>query len=203
MLLNKQRLLSLAAVCGTLAFTGATAARAEKPAAPGVVRISDRGQGIQQTSHVKYRLVSPGGLINDSVLHPAGKYREVSGGACGNGNCGFDGCGSGHCGKRGWFSRLCAADMRYKKCKFGYFLPSGCGGGGCPWFGTYDMVYPVNPHYFDSRDGKVYAAQGYGVPVAVPLAPNVRHTYNYGWGIPSSRRTPISNYAPAVQVINP
>jgi len=60
-----------------------------------------------------------------------------------------------------------------------------------PLAGHYHIVYPVNPGYFDSRDGQVYAAPGYGGPVSVPLAPVVNHTYNYGWGIPSSRLTPV------------
>lgn len=91
----------------------------------------------------------------------------------------------------------CRADLyekkQYLKCKFGYFCPSGGDGKGVPAFGRYSMVYPVNPDYFDSRDGQVYAAPGYGGPVSVPLAPNVNHTYNYGWGIPSSRLTPIAH----------
>lgn len=70
---------------------------------------------------------------------------------------------------------------------------------GCPPVGLYSAVYPVNPYHFDGRDGQVYAAQGVGGPVSVPLAPNVRHTYNYGWGVPSSRLTPISNVLPPVQ----
>ncbi len=61
-----------------------------------------------------------------------------------------------------------------------------------PLAGHYGMGYPIDPHYFDQRDGRIYAAQGYGHPVAVPLAPNVEYTYNYGWGLPSSRLTPIS-----------
>ena len=59
-------------------------------------------------------------------------------------------------------------------------------------FGSYDIVYAADPNYFDSRDGRVYSAQGYGIPMSVPLAPNVEHAYSYGWGIPSSRLTPIS-----------
>ncbi len=78
-------------------------------------------------------------------------------------------------------------------CKFGYFIPTGCCGKGCPIAGRYRMVYAVEPNYFDPRDGQIFAAQGTGVPMAVPLAPNVGHTYNYSWGIPSSRLTPISN----------
>ncbi|QDU12138.1 hypothetical protein [Gimesia aquarii] len=78
------------------------------------------------------------------------------------------------------------------RCKFGYFIPTGCGGKGCPPIGHYNMTYAVDPYSFDQRDGRIYGAQGYGVPIAVPLAPNVRQSYNYGWGIPSSRITPIS-----------
>ena len=74
--------------------------------------------------------------------------------------------------------------------------PNGCGGKGCPPIGVYQMTYPVNPDYFDGRDGNVHAAKGYGVPVAVPLAPVVRHQYNYSWGVPASRITHISNHAP-------
>lgn len=78
------------------------------------------------------------------------------------------------------------------RCKFGYFIPTGCGGKGCAPFGHYKMTYAVDPYQFDPRDGQLYGAQGYGVPIAVPLAPNVRHTYNYSWGVPSSRLTPVT-----------
>ena len=59
-------------------------------------------------------------------------------------------------------------------------------------FGTYQMIYPVNPGYFDPRDTRLYGAQGAGVPITVPLAPNVGSAYNYGTGLPASRLTPIS-----------
>jgi hypothetical protein len=81
----------------------------------------------------------------------------------------------------------------HHRCKWGYFYPTGCGGAGCPWMGKYQMVYAVDPGYTDARDSRLYSAQGAGVPMAVPLAPNVRHTYNYSWGLPASRLTPISN----------
>lgn len=58
--------------------------------------------------------------------------------------------------------------------------------------GRYTKVYSVDPWHSDVRDGRVYAAKGYGIPMTVPLPPNVEHEYNYGWGIPSSRLTPIS-----------
>ena len=76
---------------------------------------------------------------------------------------------------------------------FGWMTPTGCGGQGCPPAGKYSMVYAADPNYFDSRDGSLYAAPGYGTPVTVPLAPNVHHQFNYGWGVPSSRITPISH----------
>ncbi len=79
-------------------------------------------------------------------------------------------------------------------CHLGYFIPrGGADGKGLPPFGCYNMVYATDPSYFDQRDGQVYAAQGYGVPVGVPLAPNVHHSYNYSWGTPSSRLTPVGN----------
>jgi hypothetical protein len=87
----------------------------------------------------------------------------------------------------------CLAGEYWFRNKFGYFFPTGCCGRGCPPMGHYSMVYPLDPNYFDQRDGNIYAAQGYGGPVAVPLAPNVRFAYNYGWGVPSSRLTPISH----------
>jgi hypothetical protein len=53
---------------------------------------------------------------------------------------------------------------------------------------------PVNPWYCDPRDVQVYASQGNNVPITVPLAPMVQ-TYNYGWGIPSTRLSAAGNYA--------
>lgn len=87
-------------------------------------------------------------------------------------------------------------DHRSPECKFGYFIPSGNGGSGTPLVGGYSMVYPLNPHYTDPRDMSIYAAQGYGVPMTVPLAPVVQDAYNYSWGIPSSRLTPVSRTVP-------
>jgi hypothetical protein len=84
----------------------------------------------------------------------------------------------------------------HKHGKLAYFHPMGNGGEGVPPFGCYHLVYAADPSYFDPRDGQIYAAQGWGVPMAVPLAPTVRHTMNYSTGIPSSRLTPISNVVP-------
>lgn len=79
---------------------------------------------------------------------------------------------------------------------FGWMIPSGCCGQGCPPVGKYGVTYANQPNYIDPRDTQVYAAQGYGMPMAVPLAPNVTHTYNYSSGLPASRVTHIGNYNP-------
>lgn len=112
---------------------------------------------------------------------------------------------AGRC--RDGFGRICSHDpfcscfngcfcdnmCMYLHCKFGYFCPSGKG---MPFHGCYSRVYPQDVNYFDQRDGQMFSAQGYGVPIAVPLAPVVGQTYNYGWGVPASRLTPISTLAP-------
>lgn len=101
--------------------------------------------------------------------------------------------GFGNGGLRAHCCDKCYAFKQYIRCKFGYFYPTGNGGTGVPPFGKYARVYPEDVNYFDGRDGQLYGAQGYGVPIGVPLAPVVGHTYNYGWGIPSSRLTPVSH----------
>ncbi len=132
-------------------------------------------------------------------------YRNSRGsnGYSNGGYCNDGSCGNGH-RISSFLAQQCAIHNSrkwennarlnaYLRCKLGYFIHDGCGGVGCKPFGQYSIVYPDNPAHFDGRDGQVYAAQGVGGPVSVPLAPNVRHAYNYGWGIPSSRLTPISN----------
>lgn len=124
------------------------------------------------------------------------------------GNCGLANCLRGHSSNFRMRNQIASATLHascqeschekefWFRSKFGYFFPTGCCGRGCPPIGHYSMVYPLDPNYFDQRDGNVYAAQGANGPVSVPLAPNVRHTYNYGWGIPSSRMTPVSHPYP-------
>jgi hypothetical protein len=86
--------------------------------------------------------------------------------------------------------------INYFRCKFGYLIPTGNGGAGTPPLGKYSRVYPEDPGYFDQRDGMLWGAQGYGTPIAVPLAPVVSHQWNYSWGTPASRLTPVSRIAP-------
>ena len=81
---------------------------------------------------------------------------------------------------------------------FGWLVPSGCCCQGCPPIGKYCVNYADNPGYSHPQDGQAWGAQGYGVPVTVPLPPNVRHSYNYSWGTPSSRITPMGNYSGTV-----
>ncbi len=105
-----------------------------------------------------------------------------------------DDCEGGSC-EGGEYDPAVARAERLRR-RYGYFCPEGCCGKGCPRIGTYHMAYSVYPPYSDPRDHRIYAAHGYGVPMAVPLAPNVRHTYNFSWGIPASRLTPVSRYIP-------
>jgi hypothetical protein len=63
----------------------------------------------------------------------------------------------------------------------------------CRWrFGSASL-YTNNNYHFDPRDTRVYASQAYNTPVTIPVAPMAR-TYNYGWGVPSSRLSPIGGY---------
>jgi len=133
--------------------------------------------------------------------------------ACGGRGCGRCRRGGRHgaCANQHWLARCLgnhaaahrarnryasAAACQYFRCKFGFLIHDGNGGVGSPLFGHYSIVYPADPNYFDGRDGQVYAAQGYGGAVSVPLAPTVRNAYNYSWGVPSSRITPVSNTTP-------
>lgn len=133
---------------------------------------------------------------------------DCDGSCCSDGSCGACcDCKGGKCKPphghiRSWLkgqSSLHRARTRhnshvfsaYMKSKFGYFCPTGNCGKGMPLWGKYHLVYAAQPGYTDERDGYTFAAPGYGTPVNVPLAPNVRHAYNYSWGIPSSRLTPI------------
>lgn len=87
-------------------------------------------------------------------------------------------------------------NARLADCLFGWMIPSGCCGQGCPPVGKYQIVYADQPGYVNPKDTQMYGAQGYGMPMTVPLAPNVNYTYNYSSGIPSSRITHIGNYNP-------
>ena len=100
-----------------------------------------------------------------------------------------------------WWRGQCvnyhARNQRLANHLFGWMVPSGCCGQGCPPIGKYQITYANDPDYADHRDnGQAYGAQGYGMPLSVPLAPTVRQAYNYSWGTPSSRITPMGNYTP-------
>lgn len=110
----------------------------------------------------------------------------------------------GTCGGARWPGRFwrgqqfnyLSRNQRLANHLFGWLIPSGCGGQGCPPCGKYGITYADDPAYADSRDAQAYGAQGYGVPMTVPLAPNVRYAYNFSWGTPSSRLTQIGSYDP-------
>lgn len=181
---------------GLLLVAGGTAQAAE-PETAGVVRISKpashtvraQSEGIQLTGCKEcegaWSGSKHGGYYSSgSEGYPYGGYGGGHGGWGKGGSC--DSCYGG------------GSDpvLEYFKCKFGFLIPTGCGGAGCPPIGKYARVYPNDPSYFDGRDGQAWGAHGYGVPVAVPLAPVVSHQYNYSWGTPASRLTPVSRIAP-------
>jgi hypothetical protein len=134
--------------------------------AVGVVRVSDTKPGSAPSA-----ASAPAGA-------PSATPAPVQGSAatCDSGNC-------GNCPPRaGLLGRCCLCNSG---CGW-QFLDAHC----------YCYTYAYNPWYTDCRDGRVYAAYGWGAPMTVPLAPTVTNQHNYGWGIPSSRLTPISRVAP-------
>lgn len=107
--------------------------------------------------------------------------------------------GTGSACRDGWHGQ--AMSFRNKNARladklFGWLIPSGCCGQGCPPVGKYCQTYADDPGYINPNDTQLYGAQGYGMPMTVPLAPNVYHSYNYSAGIPASRITHIGNYNP-------
>ncbi|QDV48099.1 hypothetical protein [Gimesia fumaroli] len=166
-------LLAVAGICTVLSAQNLQAGE------PGSLKISQKaGAPIKQVGYINDKCGCKQNHVYSYSNGPA-----YAGGGCPS--CRAGSRTSAGIGKRGSL-------REFLRCKFGYFIPTGCGGKGCAPFGHYKMTYAVDPYQFDPRDGQLYGAQGYGVPVAVPLAPNVRHTYNYGWGVPSSRLTPVT-----------
>ena len=121
--------------------------------------------------------------------------------------------GGGRYPKRWWRGQqlsYLARNQRLSNILFGWMIPSGCCGQGCPPVGKYQITYadqsggcqtggcqygcgPMGggmPGSGHPQDSIAYGAQGFGVPVTVPLPPNVRQSYNYSWGLPASRVTP-------------
>lgn len=153
----------------------------------------------------------PTGACNGAVCY-AGMYCDPSDcNNCFQGSYGYGVHGCDPCqGRHGRHGHQCCNPKPkglWQKCAranntvcdrlFGWMIPSGCGGQGAPLAGKYHMVYAEQPSWIDPRDTQIYAAQGYGMPMTVPLAPNVNHAYNYSSGIPASRVTTIGNYNPA------
>jgi hypothetical protein len=129
-----------------------------------------------------------------------GYYGQEDCEECDDDDCHCPLCCLKHCCK---YPFCCFCDALYSENGFGNGDGNGAWQREIPRTGFYNLAYPVNPYHFDERDGRIYAAQGYGHPVGVPLAPNVEHTYNYGWGVPSSRLSPVSRMPGAPGVANP
>lgn len=157
-----------------LSFAMGAAATADDSA--GVVRVSDTKPGTAPSA-----VSAPAGAPVGAPA-PAPLAVEGSAGAgCNSGNCGSN-CGNCPPARNGLLGSLfcCNSGCGWR------FLDAHC----------YCYTYAYNPWYTDCRDGRVYAAYGWGAPMSVPLAPTVTNQHNYGWGIPSSRLTPISRVAP-------
>ncbi len=93
-------------------------------------------------------------------------------------------------------SGLASSAMAGGNCPYCYGRGWGSGwgsGSGSNWGRGSGSLYVNNSYYYDVRDTRLYSAQKFNVPVTVPVAPVVR-TYNYGWGIPSARLSPIGGY---------
>ena len=204
----------LAAAAALLAT--ATAARAGDASAPGIARISD---GVMPVGHqhcapapvVGQSCLAPAPCAPSgcqpqcckhdghcSCLRRLLHHRRCHLGDDCDDDCDDHGCRNWLCNRCGWHGS-CLGGL----CPHCGILCSPCAlpcalwhslkhyhRGLCP-VGVYCHAHAVNANYFDPRDGRLYAAQGYGIPVSVPLAPQVDFTYNYGWGIPASRLTPI------------
>ena len=163
-----------------------------------------------------YSMCDPcyGGMCDAGNCNMGSCYTQTDCNSCYNGmNGGWgnscDSCQDPCYGGRGRNGRKCCdgrTPSYAEKCKesnnclcdrlFGWMIPSGNCGQGSPWLGKYHMTYADQPSYIDPRDTQLYAAQGYGMPMSVPLAPNVHHAYNYSSGMPASRITHIGNYNP-------
>ena len=208
--------------CGTDACGSASVGRATMRRTP-VRNWMQSNQRMRQTNRMGRRMQascdpyggsSYGAGYNNRMNRLLGSRRgnqacgTGAGGACGlRGGLGGLG-GGGLSGLGGGGGSACSSfwarssqsyqsrNARLSQHLFGWLVPSGNGGQGSPPIGKYHTTYTQNANHFDQRDGEVYAAQGYGTNVTVPLAPNVRHAYNYGWGMPSSRITRVSSVAP-------
>lgn len=203
-------------------ISAAGLASAQEPTA-GVVRISDNvavGEQLKQQSYSMHSSL----VVSDCDTQTPGCDPQVGSYQCED----CRECDYGCCWKHKTWQWIChpfCADDCYQGHRCRSNCPPDqcphCRNGNCPYhghsksghgykatrgvapFGCYTMAYPVNPDYCDGRDGSLYAAQGYGINVTVPLAPNVGAAYNYGWGVPSSRLTPISNPLPVPPMSSP
>ena len=117
----------------------------------------------------------------NSANDPNRGYTAYShtGGSC----CWGNKCGWGH------DCAACRAECGHRfRCSMAWLKPLTYWDAGCQ-----TDIIALNPGYAHPNDlNQGYAAQGYGGPVSIPQAPNVRANFNYGWGIPSSRLTPTS-----------
>jgi hypothetical protein len=128
------------------------------------------------------------------IYHPSSPHQWFGGnghGTCPSCHCNPCRCGNGY----GANGQVDYGDKIFS-CLFGWAFPSGACGQGLPLVGKYHMVYADQPGYVNPADTQLYSAQGYGMPMTVPLAPTVNYQYNYSSGLPASRITTIGTWNP-------
>lgn len=170
----------LFAVCGLFVAISAQAAESTE----GIVRVTDRPQRTTTNHNEEVRQLTFAPVPPAPTPIPETKTAPAPQAATA-GQSYASGCGCAHCRS----SHHCQHGCKHKKVRYKHHHFRG---NRPALFGIYGVTYPVTPYRVDPRDTRVYSAQGYGMPMAVPLAPNVRYSYNYSSGIPSSRLTPIS-----------
>ena len=196
---NKWKISSLAAIAGLLVAAMANLGNADDASPAGIARVRDfNSKGAAKLTAASQRATQASFSKLSAGCAPKSGCAPAKSSCCPKKSAACRGCSQSNCDS---CSGHCRVRTLYPKSPFLHHHQKGCCGKGCPPAKHYNLTYAANPDYFDQRDGKVFAAQGYGIPVAVPLAPNVGHTYNYGWGIPSSRLTPISRIQPRVRTM--
>lgn len=203
-----RHLFGVAAVCGLAVAATWTSLHAQDSRQAGYARPAGRSEYVTPTIHRRH---CPTGdcPVEYGPACPPG-HGDCYGGDCYGGNCQScpNGCCHGPFCKYTWGAhdtstlpgKLNAHDRRFRQSLYRGFLKSAKLAFCIPYTVGAAMIphvsyTPVTPGYIDPRDtgGNVYAAEGYGVPVSVPMAPVVKHQYNYGWGVPSSRLTRINS----------
>lgn len=195
-----RHLLGAAVVCGLALGATWTPLHAQDNRQAGYARAAGRPEYVTPTIH-RHHCPTGDCPVEYGPSCPPG-YGDCPTGHCQNGCCHGPFCKYtyGAHDTTTLPGKLNAHDRRFRQSLYRGFLKSAKLAFCIPYTVGAAMIphvsyTSVQPGYIDPRDtaGNVYAAEGYGVPVSVPMAPVVKHQYNYGWGVPSSRLTRINS----------